>query len=185
MYLALIYYPAIEHQGFHEFRNKYEPYASLLPAHLPFIFPLEESFGLEKLKAHIAEVLKHWKAFDMHFCKLEKTWDHWLFLGAEEGNDKAIALHDELYQGPLKPYLREDLPYTPHIGLGLFSEENYDFHNPTSELTLDKDRYAKARKEFESLEFELWCSIDQLTLVRVNDAFSDCEDIFSFKLNNN
>lgn len=183
MFLALNYYPTIEHQGFHDFRNKYEPYASLLPAHLTFVFPLEESFGLEKFKAHVVNVLEQWQPFDMHFCKLEKTWDHWLFLGAEEGNDKAIALHDELYQGPLKPYLREDLPYNPHIALGLFSEENWDFYNPTAELTLDKYRYDKARKEFESLDFELWFLVDQLTLVRVNESFTECEDIFAFKLN--
>ena len=183
MYLALNYYPVIEHQGFLDFREKYEPYASLLPAHLTFIFPLEESFGLANFKAHIVKVLEHWQPFDMHFCKLEKTWDHWLFLGAEEGNDKAIALHDELYQGPLKPYLREDLPYTPHIALGLFSEESWDFHNPTAQLTLDKDKYDKARREFESLEFELWFMVDQLTLVRLNDTFTKCDDIFSFRLN--
>ena len=139
-YLALVYYPVIEHKGFHDFRMTYEPYASLLPPHIPFIFPLEESFGMEKLKTHIQSVLTQWQAFDMHFCKLEKTWDHWLFLGADEGNIKAIDLHDQLYEGTLAPFLREDLPYTPHIGLGLFSTENYDFHNPTAKLDLDQEK---------------------------------------------
>ncbi len=182
-YLALVYYPIIEHEGFHNFRMTYEPYATLLPPHIPFIFPLEESFGIEKLKSHIQRVLIQWKAFDMHFCKLEKTWDHWLFLGAVEGDNKAIELHDDLYEGALAPYLREDLPYTPHIGLGLFSTENYDFHNPTAKLSLDQEKYNRGRQEFEDLDFALWCHIDELTLVRVNEEFTSCEDVFSFRLN--
>ncbi len=182
-YLALVYYPEIKNQGFHNFRMTYEPFAFLLPAHIPFIFPLEESFGVERLKSHINSVLTGWRAFEMHFFKLEKTWDHWLFLGASEGNENAIALHDDLYKGPLASFLREDLPYTPHIGLGLFSAEDYDFHNPTAKLSLDQEKYDRGRKEFEALDFELRCRIDELTLVRVNEEFTKSEDIFSFKLN--
>lgn len=185
MYLALVYYPEIDHKGFHRFRTTYEPFAALLPPHLPFIFPLEASFGIEHMKSHIQAVIKRWHAFDMHFCKLEKTWDHWLFLGAEAGNDLAILLHDELYSGELEPYLREDLPYTPHIGLGLFSIESYDFHNPTAELALDENKYKSARAEFEALNFDLWCKVNTLTMVQVNEAFTKCEDLFTFTLDTN
>ena len=38
MIFGLAYYTKIEHEGFHAFRNKYEPYASVLPAHIKFIF---------------------------------------------------------------------------------------------------------------------------------------------------
>lgn len=182
MYLALVYYPEIEHEGFLKFRETYEPFHALLPPHLPFIFPLEESFGLEKLKEHVLVILDGWNCFEMHFCKLKKTWDHWLFLAAKKGNAKAIRLHDELYTGDLKAFLREDLPYTPHIGLGLFSKEAYDFEDPTAPLTLDEEKYKHAKGEFEELNFELWCTVDKLTLVRVNEEFTSCSDLFSFEL---
>ena len=182
MYLALVYYPPIENKDFLEFRETYEPFHALLPPHVPFIFPLEESFGMEKLKEHILTILDGWNSFEMHFCKLKKTWDHWLFLGAKKGNKKAVRLHDELYSGELLPYLREDLPYTPHIGLGFFGTEAYDFQHPTAELTLDKKRYKQAKKEFKALNFELWCQIDKLTLVRVNEEFTVCEDLITFEL---
>ncbi len=183
MYLALVYYPKIDHKGFHHFRITYEPYAGLLPPHIPFIFPMEASFGKENLKNHILDVIEGWHAFEMHFCKLEKTWDHWLFLGAEEGNEKAILLHDQLYSGKLKPYLRKDLPYTPHIGLGLFSLESYDFHNPIAELSLDQSKYNQARTEFKALDFDLWCTVDRLTMVQVNEEFTECQDLLTFSLN--
>jgi len=185
MFLALVYYPRIEHGGFHAFRNKYEPFSKLLPEHIPFIFPVPESIGIGNLESHITKILSSWEPFRIHFCSLDKTQDHWLFLAAKEGNNQAIMLHDDLYQGILASYLRKDLPYTPHIGLGLFSKEKYDFHNPTAALTLDEQRYIRARKEFEDLKFDLWCSIDHLTLVKVNDDFSECHDMMNFKINTN
>lgn len=182
MYYALVNYPQIEHPGFHSFRKKYEPYSDLLPAHITFIFPTPETIGMKDLKVHICQVLNHWKPFDMHFCNLMKTEDdHWLFWTAEEGNEHAIKLHDEFYQGILALHLRKDLPYTPHIGLGLFSKEPFDFNSPTAQLTLDEVRYEHARREFQELNIELWARIDRLRLVSINSDFTECRDIMKFR----
>lgn len=54
----------------------------------------------------------------------------------------------------MRPYLREDLPYCPRIGLGLFSKEAYDFDHPTARLTLDGEKYGQAKQEFEALGFD-------------------------------
>ena len=182
MYLALVYFPNVDHTGFQNFRNKYEPYASLLPEHLTMVFPVPEALGQEKLELHIAEVLRLWKPFEVHFCNLYKERDHWLFWTLEEGNELCMRLHDEFYTGILGPHLREDLPYTPHIGLGLFSKEDYDFNNPLAELSLDKEKYQKARREFEQLNFDLWCTIDQLALLRINAEFTEVSELRRFSL---
>ena len=182
MYLSLVYYPGIELKGFHAFRNKYEPFSSLLPEHLTFVFPVPESIGEEDLTYHILEVLSSWKPFRVHFSNLEKTIDHWLFWTIGEGNELVSRLHDELYTGILAPHLREDLPYSPHIGLGLFSMEDYNFNNPTAELTLDRDKYERARKEFEDMDLDLWFTIDQLTLLRINAEFTACRKIKTFQI---
>ena len=147
--------------------------------------PVPEDIGREKLERHIATVLKYWKSFEVHFCLLEKTWDHWLYLGAKEGYDQVVGLHDKLYQGILRPYLREDLPFYPHIGLGLFSREAYDFDHPTSELTLDEERYGKARREFEDLGTDIWCTINRFTLVKINSNYTECVDLMDFALPDN
>lgn len=183
MYLGLVHYPQITHEGFQSFRKKYDPYAGLISAHVTFIFPVPEMIGRKKLEAHIEKILSSWKPFRVHFCTLEKTWDHWLYLGAKEGHDLVVRLHDELYGGILRLHLREDLPFYPHIGLGLFSKEAYDFENPTAELTLDDEKYQRARKEFEDLGFDLWCTIDRLMLVRINSDFTECLDMNEFALN--
>ena len=182
MYLALVYFPQIDHEGFHEFRNTYEPYAALLREHMTFMFPVPESIGREELEKHISEVLSHRDPFKVHFCLLEKTVDHWLFWTLEEGMKLAVGLHDELYSGILSPHLKTDLPFIPHIGLGLFSTENYDFNDPYAELTLDQGRYERARKEFEALNMDLWCTIDHLALLRINEEYTECTELRRFSL---
>lgn len=180
MYLALVYYPRIENQGFQAFRDKYEPYSQLLPEHVPLVHPVPEDIGRDNVERHIKQVLSRWKPFRIHFCKLDKTWDHWLYLGAEEGHGEVMELHDHLYTGILSPYLREDLPFYPHIGVGLFSKETYDFDDPTAELTLDEEKYNKARKEFEKLGMDFWRTIDRLTLLKINDDYTECIDLMEY-----
>jgi hypothetical protein len=182
MYFALVYYPRLNHPEFHSFRNKYEPYADLLPEHIPFIFPVPDSVGEKKLETHIKEILAGWNPIEIHITGLTTSWDHWLLLVLKEGNDLAIQLHDELYTGILSPFLREDLPYIPHIGLGLFSKEAYDFHNPAERLTLDEEKLQKAKSELEGLNLDFRRTIDRLTLLKVNEDFTRCRDIKEFRL---
>jgi hypothetical protein len=182
VYFALIYYPGIKNDRFHTLREKYEPFSSLLPEHLPLIFPIPDSIGLKKLEKHINRTLTQWKPFKVHFHGLQKTWDQWLSLVLKEGNDLMIKLYDELYTDFLTPYLRNDLPYTPHVGLGFFSKEQYDLTNPTAQLSLDEAKYKKAKEEFENLRLDFWRTIDKLALVKINTDFTKCLNIMEFRI---
>lgn len=184
MYFALVYYPGIEQKEFHVLRQKYDHWVNLMEEHVPFVFPLPESIGFENLKSHISQILEDWKPFDVHFSGFLKSWDHFLMLGIQEGNDQAIKLHDELYSDILAPHLRKDLPFTPHVGLGLFSKEQYDIDNPTDQLSLDEEKYQRAKAEYETMGLDFWRTIDHLTLVKLNSDFSKCWDIFNFKIYN-
>lgn len=182
MYYALVNYPEIKNKEFHDFRNRYDPYSHLLPAHITFIFPVPDSPGLKNLENHIQKIVDNRQPIDARFNKLEKTLDHWLMLTPTEGKEKAVKLHDDLYTEILAPYLRKDLPYSPHIGLGFFSKENYIFDNPTAQLTLDEPKYEKALSECKSLGFDYQFTIDQLTLIEVNETFTTCKNISDFNL---
>lgn len=37
-----------------------------------------------------------------------------------------VELHDRFYSGPLKEFLRADLPFEPHIGIGFFGKGPYN-----------------------------------------------------------
>jgi 2'-5' RNA ligase len=182
MFYALNYYPKINNPEFHRFRNKYEPFSKLIVEHLTFVFPTPAEIGFDNLRNHISEILKKWQTFDIHLNGIEKTWDNWMFLSVKEGNSTVIQLHDDLYTGILKPYFRKDLPYTPHIGLGYFGIEEYDFYNPKAKTTLNERMYKTAFKEFKEMNFSHWCTVNELVMCSINDDFTRTEDVDHYEL---
>lgn len=131
MYYVLLYYPKFDskaEESIKAFRKKYDPFAGSLKPHIPFMFPVpccevEEA----KLTEHIETVLRNWKPFQIQIRGFKKSWDHWLLLLLKKGNENAIALHDELYTDILSPFLRKDIEYIPHIGLGLFVKKDAEY----------------------------------------------------------
>jgi 2'-5' RNA ligase len=182
MFYALVYFPEIESKEFHEFRNKYEPFAGCIPEHIPLVFPVQDTINEDQLKDHIANVLNDFNPFDIHISGYYNSPDQWLFLVLKEGNDKVIELHDRLYTGILSKFLRKDLPYTPHIALGLFSNEKYNAETLVDELTFNLDKYQIAVSELEKLELDLWRNFDRLNLVKLNQNFTKCSNIYEFTL---
>jgi L-rhamnose isomerase len=66
--------------------------------------------------------------------------------------------------------------------LGYSAIEDYDFNNITAKTTLNKDKYEQAKREFEALDFDFRCTLDRLTMVKVNREFTQCDDIEVFEL---
>lgn len=172
MYYVLLYYPKLDgktEENIKAFRRKYDPFVDSWKPHIPFIFPVPCSEVEEtKLTEHIETVLKNWNPFPIHMEGFTKSWDHWLFLLLKEGNEEAIALHDELYTGVLSPYLRRDIEYIPHIGIGLFVKKDagYSVLDP-KKVDLDAKLYSQASKEAKSLKISSFDTVDRLFLEKV------------------
>lgn len=133
MYYCVVHYPKIDSTKIEALRQKYDPTADHIKAHITFVFPTKaDSMKIEDLENHIREVVDKQSAFNVKFAGFEKSWDNWLFLGLENGNDRATALHDELYSGILEPLWRRDLPFSPHISLGQFNQagSSYSLKTP-------------------------------------------------------
>jgi hypothetical protein len=122
----------------------------------------------EKVTDHIETALKNWKPFPIHIGGFTKSWDHWLLLLLKKGNKEAIALHDELYTGMLSPYLRRDIKFIPHVGVGLFVKKDaeYNILNP-KKVDFDAKLYSQALKEAESLKISSFDTVDRLFLRKV------------------
>jgi hypothetical protein len=172
MYYALVYYPKFDREtedNIKTFRRKYDPFVDSWKPHIPFIFPVACSeVEEEKLTEHIETVLKNWKPFPIHIGGFGKSWDHWLFLLLKKGNEEAIALHHELYTGMLLPYLRRDIEYIPHIGIGLFVKKDagYNVLDP-KKVDFDAKLYFQALKEAESLKIDSFDTVDRMFLRKV------------------
>lgn len=172
VYYVLVYNPVFDErtkENIETFRRKYDSFVDYWEPHIPFIFPVPCSEVEEtKLIEHIETVLKKWKPFPIRIGGFEKSWDHWLFLLLKEGNEKVIALHDELYTGILSPYLSTDIEYIPHIGLALFVRKDAGFNVMDPKIVdCDEKLYHQALAEAESLKIDSSDIIDRLFLDKV------------------
>jgi 2'-5' RNA ligase len=137
------------------FRRAHYPTAHLIEPHLTLVFPVPAAIGGDAFRKHVRDVVSRTPAFEIRLTGLDKSWDHWLFLGVAEGLDKVIALHDALYTGILLSYLWTQQPYVPHVGLGHFAEEQdtRDLLN-LRPRAFDRARFDEARQEAKALHLD-------------------------------
>ena len=184
MYYSLANFPDIDKEKINRFRAKYSPFAKN-DFHITLVFPIKFPCEIteKQLIEHTESKLNDFKPFNAHLVGLEKSWDHWLFLLLKEGNSEVTKLHDTLYTGILEKYLRKDIEFIPHIGLGVFTKKdsNYDVRNP-KQLSLDKSLYEKALYEAKELKMDYVYTFDKVTLIKLNNNFTKLKKIKEFQL---
>jgi len=187
---GLVHYPEINTGKIESFRKKYDPTHKLIRAHLTIVFRIGQLVSKQSFADHVRAVLKHWKPFNIKLNGFTKSWDHWLFLTLKKGNDKVIRLHDELYGGILTPYLRTDIQYIPHIGLGEFIKEGevdllkrMRLHlKAPARIALDEARYKMALEEARNLNLSYSTKVEKLQMVEINDDLTIAKDVEEFSL---
>jgi hypothetical protein len=172
MHYSLVHYPKFDRkteENIEAFRRKFDPFVDSWEPHVPFIFPVPcNEIEEGKITEHVETVLKNWKPFPIRIGGFSKAWDHWLFLLLKEGNEKAIALHDELYTDILSPYLRRDIEYILHIGIGLFVRKGAGYNALDPKIVdFDAKLYSQALEEAESLKIDSFDTVDRLILNKV------------------
>lgn len=183
MYCSLVHFPNIDKSRLNGFRERYDPYVGSIDIHITLVFPVPDIVGKDNLINHIENVLRGWKSFDIRIKGIEKAWDHWMFLLLKKGNEEIIKLHDELYTGILRPFLREDIEFIPHIAVGLFARKNagYDLRDPR-ETDFDKENYDAALQEMKKLNLDYSSKVEKFSLVEVDDEFTKSNLVKEFSL---
>jgi 2'-5' RNA ligase len=123
-HLACVAYPTLDeshHRWIESFRARHDPQASRIGAHFTLIFPAE--LTAEPVVEHISAILRSARSIPFVVRRAEPVPDliaggSQVFLVPEEGRDEVVALHDQLYGGLLRPFLRQDMPFLPHITVG-------------------------------------------------------------------
>lgn len=182
MYYCVVHYPNIDSTKIELLRQKYDPTANHIKAHLTLVFPVKaDSVNAEELTSHVKEIASKSMAFPMKLIGFEKSWDNWLFLGVEEGKGKIVTLHDNLYSGILEPHWRKDLPFSPHLSLGQFNQEGstYSLKNPEA-VAFDSEAYEKALKEAKEAGLTYETTVDRLTLIKLNDDLTEILESHDF-----
>ena len=191
VFRGLVFYPEINTEKIELFRKKYDPSYKLIKPHVAVVFPIDSSsLSRQSFSSHVRVVLEHWKSFDVELRGFAKSWDHWLFLTLGKGNEKVIKLHNELYGGILASYLRTDIHYIPHIGLGefvkedemsLLSRKRLRLSKPTH-IDLDEVRYKNALEEAQNLNLSYSTRVEKLHMIEINDDYTIIKDIEEFPL---
>ncbi len=181
MLYSIVYYPPLDDRLISDFRNEYDPYAGLCAEHIAIVYPVPDSIGRDAFDEHVESVIESWRPFGIRLNGLEKSWDHWMLLTLREGREEMIQLHHTLYTGPLASFLRSDIEYIPHLGLGHFGLGEYDPLNPEA-LELDRVAYNSALEKAMSLDLDYRCTVDMLTLVEIADDLSELRDIGQISL---
>ena len=176
---ALVHFPDIDKTKINELRDEHDPYKDLIDVHITIVFPVDVE--RQALENHIAEILVGWTPFAIHLKGLHLSFDQWLFLTVEEGNDKLVSLFEAMYTGLLAPHRRHDIEYIPHIGLGYFGTEAYDLTG-RSVAPLDESQYNEAIRKAEAANLDFKIQVERLTLVELDDQFTKADVVREFRL---
>jgi 2'-5' RNA ligase len=174
MHLCLAY-PNIDTNDrdlIHDFRRLHDvKYVDVVDAHWTMIFPgSTKDIDPSTLHDHIARVAANFSPIDF-ICRYalvyddESNDDYYIFLVPDEGFSQISLLHDALYSGLMRPCLRLDIPFVPHVGIA---------------TSKDKDHLYRLATEWNSCGKAIRGRIDSLTLSSYDG--NRVEDITHFQL---
>lgn len=121
MILAVVAYPVLDEadrQWLESFRQAHDPQSARIGAHFTLVFPAEAESG--EVVREVAAVARSTEPIDfaIHGASVVAdplgTGSH-VFLEPDKGRLAISTLHERLYAGTLRPHLRADIPFVPHI----------------------------------------------------------------------
>jgi 2'-5' RNA ligase len=119
MRYAIVVFPETDASATVEaLRRRFDPLATMIPAHVTLVFPFEGTVASTDLRSHVEQAVADVHAFEVRLAGVSTAEDEYIFLGLEVGGDDIVALHERLYTGSLAQHLSRDHVYRPHITLG-------------------------------------------------------------------
>jgi 2'-5' RNA ligase len=123
MKLAVVAFPQLavaDRDWIESYRAAHDPQANRIAAHFTLVFPTDASVDVVTPEIAMAARSMAPFAFVTRRTKVvaDGTQSH-VFLVPDEGAAEIVALHNRLYSGVLRPYLRTDIPFVPHITIGV------------------------------------------------------------------
>lgn len=110
-------------------REKYDPLARTINAHIALVTPFESTFSTKELENWIKKVLNRMEPFELELRGISmasNAFENYLFLNIVRGREELMQLNGVLYDGLLREF-KSDVPYIPHLTLGkLPSKEALD-----------------------------------------------------------
>jgi 2'-5' RNA ligase len=104
-------------------RKKYDPASKKFISHITLAFPFG-NVNQKKLYKHIKDSLRNIKPFKIELKGIRHSKkEYYLYLLVKRGRKEILKIHKKLYSNLITKWLRKDIPYIPHITLGIFKTE--------------------------------------------------------------
>ena len=116
---AIVWFPPLPADNkIESFRALHDPLATKIPAHVTLVFPFPTNLTPTQVASHIKRIVGNWPRLPVSFRDIESLQNEFTILMVRDKSEAVVALHDKLYSGVLKPFLRAELEYLPHMTLG-------------------------------------------------------------------
>jgi len=99
-------------------RNRFDPIAAAIPAHFTLVYPFAADIDTGTLGKHMTTALAAFPSFPVTLAGVSGSDGRYLRYDIKEGNDILIAMHDQLYAGPIECHLDRHESFQPHLTLG-------------------------------------------------------------------
>lgn len=99
-------------------RRRFDPLASVLPAHVTLVFPFAAVHALDSLRPHLEAAVGAHAPFEILLGSATAAEEEYIILDVIDGAGAIRTLHDRLYAGPLSAHRSADRLYRPHVTLG-------------------------------------------------------------------
>ena len=148
---AIVWFPQFTEplatERIQHFRLVNDPLTHKLPAHLTLVFPFHANLSVTQLASHIKRVTAGWPALPASFRGVDSVQGEFILLMCSLRREAITELHDRLYRGVLKSFLRDDIVYQPHLTLArVSSPEQFDMLLADAELRFRDTWYATLRE---------------------------------------
>ena len=104
-------------------RDRLDPLAREIPAHITLVFPFESAMSDFELETHVRELVAQSRRFSVVFQGITAYENEYLFLNIKRGNDEVMQLHDVLYSGALAMHHVRRHTFVPHVTVGRVRSE--------------------------------------------------------------
>ena len=159
---AVVIFPDVPTSNIESVRRRFDPQYGRIAPHITLVFPTSLTVASEQLFGHLRQVAAHHEPFPIRLHGLRRESTHWLVLDVSEGAAQIRDLHDALYTGPLATSLRPDIPYLPHLTLGVFGGTA----NEASPLSAET-RWQEAWSAATELSLDFACIVRRISLLTI------------------
>ena len=132
MAFVVLGFPSISESNFNWIQSYREEndklFCNVVNPHFTFVFPINDT-NEKQFVDEIHLQTENCSIIDFEISKAIITKDalsdyYHEFLIPDKGYTKIVELHDKLYANKLVKYLRHDIDYIPHIGIGKSKDPN-------------------------------------------------------------